>query len=139
MLVTAKRKTHAAMHKTATVAEWHRTRGRHEIFAKGKTVPLTKLSLIIREMTNDSRFRVATNPVSNPVMYAVEPFSRHPPLAHVLRTVASEATYMSYTMYQSSLIAFAGVLLAGGAALTTDARIRLVRDHRRKHVVPTQN
>jgi hypothetical protein len=29
-----------AMRRTATIAEWHRTRGRHEIFAKGKTVPL---------------------------------------------------------------------------------------------------
>src|SRR5437867_1193401 len=28
------------MRRTATIAEWHRTRGRHEIFAKGKTVPL---------------------------------------------------------------------------------------------------
>jgi uncharacterized radical SAM superfamily Fe-S cluster-containing enzyme len=29
-----------AMHRTATLAEWHRSRGRHEIFAKGKSVPL---------------------------------------------------------------------------------------------------
>jgi 7,8-dihydro-6-hydroxymethylpterin dimethyltransferase len=29
-----------SMHRTATLAEWHRTRGRHEIFAKGKPVPL---------------------------------------------------------------------------------------------------
>ena len=28
------------MHKTATLAEWHRTEGRHEIFAKGKSVQL---------------------------------------------------------------------------------------------------
>jgi hypothetical protein len=28
------------MHQTATLAEWHRTRGRHEIFAKGKNVDL---------------------------------------------------------------------------------------------------
>ena len=28
------------MHQTATLAEWHRTKGRHEIFAKGKQVPL---------------------------------------------------------------------------------------------------
>ena len=28
------------MHQTATLAEWHRTEGRHEIFAKGKPVPL---------------------------------------------------------------------------------------------------
>jgi uncharacterized radical SAM superfamily Fe-S cluster-containing enzyme len=33
-----------AMHKTATVADWHRSRGRHEIFAKGKSVPLQKHS-----------------------------------------------------------------------------------------------
>lgn len=33
-----------AMHKTATVAEWHRDQGRHEIFAKGKAVPLIKRS-----------------------------------------------------------------------------------------------
>ena len=28
------------MHQTATLAEWHRTQGRHEIFAKGKSVQL---------------------------------------------------------------------------------------------------
>src|SRR5438093_8560087 len=28
------------MHQTATLAEWHKTRGRHEIFAKGKKVHL---------------------------------------------------------------------------------------------------
>jgi uncharacterized radical SAM superfamily Fe-S cluster-containing enzyme len=28
------------MHQTATLAEWHRTQGRHEIFAKGKPVQL---------------------------------------------------------------------------------------------------
>jgi uncharacterized radical SAM superfamily Fe-S cluster-containing enzyme len=28
------------MHKTATLAEWHKTQGRHEIFAKGKEVAL---------------------------------------------------------------------------------------------------
>jgi hypothetical protein len=28
------------MHQTATLAEWHKTRGRHEIFAKGKKVQL---------------------------------------------------------------------------------------------------
>jgi uncharacterized radical SAM superfamily Fe-S cluster-containing enzyme len=29
-----------SIHRTATLAEWHRTHGRHEIFAKGKPVPL---------------------------------------------------------------------------------------------------
>ncbi len=28
------------MHQTASLAEWHKTRGRHDIFAKGKKVPL---------------------------------------------------------------------------------------------------
>ena len=28
------------MHQTATLAEWHKARGRHEIFAKGKSVPM---------------------------------------------------------------------------------------------------
>jgi hypothetical protein len=28
------------MHQTATLAEWHKTQGRHEIFAKGKKVEL---------------------------------------------------------------------------------------------------
>ena len=46
---------------------------------------------------------------------------------------------MSYTMYLYSLIAFLGMLLAGGVALITDAGVRMVRDHRRKHVVPDQN
>ena len=37
------------MHKTATLAEWHKTKGRHEIFAKGKAVGLktTEHSLIL--------------------------------------------------------------------------------------------
>ncbi len=30
-----------SMHQTATLAEWHRTKGRHEIFTKGKTVPMS--------------------------------------------------------------------------------------------------
>lgn len=46
---------------------------------------------------------------------------------------------MSYTMYLYSLIAFLGVLLVGGVALIADAGVRLVRDHRRKDVVPTQS
>jgi 7,8-dihydro-6-hydroxymethylpterin dimethyltransferase len=29
-----------SMHKTATLAEWHKSRGRHEIFGNGKDVPL---------------------------------------------------------------------------------------------------
>jgi hypothetical protein len=28
------------MYKNATVAEWYRTHGKHEIYAKGKSVPL---------------------------------------------------------------------------------------------------
>jgi uncharacterized radical SAM superfamily Fe-S cluster-containing enzyme len=28
------------MHKTATLDEWHRQKGRHEIFTRGKAVPL---------------------------------------------------------------------------------------------------
>jgi len=37
------------MHKTASLAEWHKTRGRHEIFANGKDVPLetTRHNLIL--------------------------------------------------------------------------------------------
>ena len=30
------------MHQTATLAEWHKTEGRHEIFAKGRKVELKK-------------------------------------------------------------------------------------------------
>jgi len=38
-----------SMHQTATLAEWHRTKGRHEIFAKGKAVQLetTEHSLLL--------------------------------------------------------------------------------------------
>jgi hypothetical protein len=46
---------------------------------------------------------------------------------------------MSYTIYLYALIAFLGVLLAGGVALITDGSLRLVRDVRRKHVVPAQS
>ena len=31
-----------SMHRTASLAEWHKKQGRHEIFAKGKKVPLEK-------------------------------------------------------------------------------------------------
>ena len=33
-----------SMHRTATLAEWHKKQGRHEIFAKGKKVPLESSS-----------------------------------------------------------------------------------------------
>jgi len=38
-----------SMHTTATLAEWHKTKGRHEIYAKGKLVQLesTKHSLLL--------------------------------------------------------------------------------------------
>ncbi len=38
-----------SMHQTATLAEWHKTMGRHEIFAKGKEVqlPTTKHNLML--------------------------------------------------------------------------------------------
>ncbi|MBI2956556.1 MAG: radical SAM protein, partial [Acidobacteria bacterium] len=39
------------MYKNATVAEWYRTHGKHEIYAKGKAVPLSDVlhSLRLRE------------------------------------------------------------------------------------------
>jgi 7,8-dihydro-6-hydroxymethylpterin dimethyltransferase len=44
------------MHQTATLAEWHRTQGRHEIFAKGKEVELktTDHSLSLPVIQNSS-------------------------------------------------------------------------------------
>ena len=46
------------MHQTATLAEWHKTRGRHEIFAKGKKVQLKTtqhhLSLPVIQTTSGS-------------------------------------------------------------------------------------
>jgi len=43
-----------SMHQTATLAEWHRTKGRHEIFAKGKAVQLdtTEHSLLLPVIEN---------------------------------------------------------------------------------------
>lgn len=40
------------MHQNATVAEWYKKYGRHEIYAKGKNVPLedTKHSLVLNEI-----------------------------------------------------------------------------------------
>jgi hypothetical protein len=40
------------MHKNATVAEWYKTHGKHEIYAKGKSVPLTQEQ--IRTLTVDA-------------------------------------------------------------------------------------
>jgi hypothetical protein len=42
------------MHQTATLAEWHKTRGRHEIFAKGKNVelPATDHNLLLPVLGN---------------------------------------------------------------------------------------
>jgi hypothetical protein len=42
------------MHQTATLAEWHKTKGRHEIFAKGKRVDLktTSHSLVLPVLNN---------------------------------------------------------------------------------------
>ena len=46
---------------------------------------------------------------------------------------------MSYTIYLHLLIGFLGILLTGGVALIADGSLRLVRDIRRKHVVPAQS
>ncbi len=45
------------MHMTATLAEWHKTKGRHEIFAKGKAVPLgtTAHNLLLPVINGDTR------------------------------------------------------------------------------------
>ncbi len=45
------------MHMTATLAEWHKTKGRHEIFAKGKSVPLntTDHHLLLPVINADTR------------------------------------------------------------------------------------
>jgi hypothetical protein len=55
------------MHQTATLAEWHRTEGRHEIFAKGKSVQLktTQHSLtlpIIQPSSGSSSGCCSSNP-----------------------------------------------------------------------------
>jgi uncharacterized radical SAM superfamily Fe-S cluster-containing enzyme len=44
------------MHQTATLGEWHKTNGRHEIFAKGKEVPLetTRHNLVLPIIGNNS-------------------------------------------------------------------------------------
>jgi hypothetical protein len=40
------------MHQNATVAKWYKEHGRHEIFAKGKEVPMaeTPVSLVLNEV-----------------------------------------------------------------------------------------
>lgn len=45
------------MHMTATLAEWHKTKGRHEIFAKGKAVALkdTQHSLLLPVLNGETR------------------------------------------------------------------------------------
>jgi uncharacterized radical SAM superfamily Fe-S cluster-containing enzyme len=45
------------MHMTATLAEWHKTKGRHEIFAKGKSVALetTEHNLLLPVLNGDTR------------------------------------------------------------------------------------
>jgi uncharacterized radical SAM superfamily Fe-S cluster-containing enzyme len=45
------------MHKTATLAEWHKSQGRHEIFAKGKEVALktTEHGLLLPVLNGNSK------------------------------------------------------------------------------------
>jgi hypothetical protein len=45
-----------SMHQTATLAEWHKTQGRHEIFAKGRSVELktTDHSLLLPVIDNNT-------------------------------------------------------------------------------------
>jgi hypothetical protein len=44
-----------SMHQTATLAEWHKTKGRHEIFAKGKRVDLkTNAHSLVLPVLNNS-------------------------------------------------------------------------------------
>jgi len=42
------------MHKNATVAEWYRTHGKHEIYAKGKNVNLNSYEHSLRIDANDA-------------------------------------------------------------------------------------
>jgi uncharacterized radical SAM superfamily Fe-S cluster-containing enzyme len=46
-----------ARHKTATLTEWHNTRGRHKIYAKGKTVELetTEHKLVMPQASHSSK------------------------------------------------------------------------------------
>jgi 7,8-dihydro-6-hydroxymethylpterin dimethyltransferase len=48
------------MRKTATVAEWYRTHGRHPVFAKNQQLPLSEgpLSVVVREPSGDGRKRL---------------------------------------------------------------------------------
>ena len=54
------------MHQTATIAEWHKTEGRHEIFAKGKQVSLKttqhRLNLPVIQEANSSSSCCQENP-----------------------------------------------------------------------------
>jgi hypothetical protein len=52
-----------SMHQTATLAEWHKTKGRHEIFAKGKRVDLnTNSHSLLLPVLNDSGCCASSNP-----------------------------------------------------------------------------
>src|SRR5213079_275981 len=50
------------MHKTATVSEWYKTHGKHEIYAKGKSVQLDSTEHSLKVNAEDAeRLRVRTD------------------------------------------------------------------------------
>jgi uncharacterized radical SAM superfamily Fe-S cluster-containing enzyme len=53
-----------SMHTTATLAQWHKTKGRHEIYAKGKQVqlPSTDHSLVLPVLGNGGGCSGSANP-----------------------------------------------------------------------------
>ena len=65
------RKIIESMHKNATVAEWYRTHGKHEIYAKGKKVDLDTYEHSLRVNAEDAA-RVRERPTNVPMTAAEE-------------------------------------------------------------------
>jgi len=63
------------MHKNATVAEWYKTHGKHEIYAKGKTVNLQSFEHSLKIDAEDAA-RGATSEHDIPVTAAEEDRAR---------------------------------------------------------------
>jgi len=60
------------MHKNATVAEWYKTHGKHEIYARGKSVPLAADGLKTLQVNAEDAARVRSHEHDVPMTAAEE-------------------------------------------------------------------
>ena len=64
------------MHKNATVGEWYKTHGKHEIYARGKAVPLAEQEIKTLKVNAEDAARVRDRDTSGPMTAADEEKTR---------------------------------------------------------------